>query len=167
MFTSFLPAILVVSAFGADPVLRIEGIAGHDGVPRAAFQVSLADLQSMPRVTLQAKTHDGKDHAFEGVALAELLHRAGLPQGEELRGPLLSRYLLMTAHDGYRTLFSLPELDPAFSDTRALLADRMDGQPLSSRDGPLRLILPAEKREARWVRMVERIELLAAPDPLR
>jgi DMSO/TMAO reductase YedYZ molybdopterin-dependent catalytic subunit len=69
----------------------------------------------------------------------------------------------VTAHDGYRVVFSLPELDPAFSDGRALLADRMDGQPLSAHDGPLRLVLPSEKREARWVRMVERIEMLSAP----
>lgn len=159
--------ILAVSAFAADPVLRIEGIAGHDGVVQPPMQLSLADLQSMPRVSLPAKTHDGKDHTFEGVALAELLHRAGLPQGDAVRGPMLTRYLLVTAHDGYRAVFSLPELDPAFSDSRALLADRMDGQPISPRDGPLRLVMPAEKREARWVRMVERIELVAAPEPVR
>jgi DMSO/TMAO reductase YedYZ molybdopterin-dependent catalytic subunit len=48
-----------------------------------------------------------------------------------------------------------------------LIADRMDGQPLSAHDGPLRLVLPSEKRETRWVRMVERIEILSAPDPVR
>jgi DMSO/TMAO reductase YedYZ molybdopterin-dependent catalytic subunit len=159
--------VLAISAFAADPVLRIEGIAGHDGVVKAPLQISLADLQAMPRVTVRAKTHDGKEHGFEGVALAEVLHRAGLPQGEEVRGPLLSKYLLVTAHDGYRAIFSLPELDPAFTETHALLADRMDGEALTSREGPLRLVLPSEKRETRWVRMVEKIELLAAPDPVR
>jgi len=80
---------------------------------------------------------------------------------------MLSRDVLVTAHDGYRAVFSLPELDPAFSDSRALIADRMDGQPLSPRDSPLRLLLPSEKRETRWVRMVERIEIQAAPEPVR
>jgi hypothetical protein len=158
--------LLTFSAFAADPVLRIDGV-GRDGVSRPPLQISLDDLKAMPRTTLQAKTHDGKDHSFEGVALAELLHRAGLPQGDDVRGPALARYLLVTAHDGYRAVFSLPELDPAFADTRALVADHMDGQLLAPRDGPLRLVLPAEKREARWVRMVEHIELLAAPDPVR
>jgi DMSO/TMAO reductase YedYZ molybdopterin-dependent catalytic subunit len=96
-----------------------------------------------------------------------LLSRAGLPQGEDVRGPMLARYLVVTAHDGYRAVFSLPEFDPAFTDNRALLADKMDGQPLSPHDGPLRLVLRWEKREARWVRMVEKIELLAAPDAVR
>lgn len=164
-----LSALLLVAAaaFAADPALRIAGVAGRDGVAKPALELSLADIAAMPRTTLPGKTHDGKDHTFEGVAMAELLRRAGLPQGENVRGPLLARYILVSAHDGYRALFSLPEFDPAFTDSRAIIADKMDGQPLSAHDGPLRLVLPSEKREARWVRMVERIEILAAPDTVR
>ena len=158
---------LAAAAFAADPALRIEGIAGRDGVPKPVLQLTLGDIAAMPRTTLPGKTHDGKDHTFEGVAMAELLRRAGLPQGENVRGPMLARYILVSAHDGYRAIFSLPEFDPAFTDNRALLADKMDGRPLSDHDGPLRLVLPSEKREARWVRMVERIEILAAPDSVR
>jgi DMSO/TMAO reductase YedYZ molybdopterin-dependent catalytic subunit len=163
----FLPLLLVLATFAADPALRIEGVAGRDGVAKPAVLLSLADLQAMPRIQFQAKTQDGKSHVFEGVAVAELLKRAGLPQGEEVRGGVLSRYILVTAHDGYRVLFSLPELDPAFSDGRALLADRMDGQPLPLRDGPLRLVVPNDKRPTRWVRMVERIETASTPEPVR
>jgi len=160
-------ALLALAAFAADPALRIEGVSGRDGVARPPVALTLADLLAMPRVKLQARTQDGKEHTFEGVAVAELLKRAAVPQGETVRGALLSRYILVTAHDGYRALFSLPELDPAFGGARALLADRMDGQPLSSHDGPLRLVLPDEKRESRWVRMVERIEMASAPEPAR
>jgi DMSO/TMAO reductase YedYZ molybdopterin-dependent catalytic subunit len=164
-----LPALLFVAAaaFAADPALRVEGISGRDGVLKPALELSLAEIAVMPRTTVQGKTHDGKDHTFEGVAMAELLRRAGLPQGENVRGPILARYIVVSAHDGYRAIFSLPEFDPAFTDNRALLADKMDGQPLSGHDGPLRLVMPSEKREARWVRMVERIEILAAPDAVR
>ena len=163
----FLPLLLALSAFAGDPALRIEGIAGRDGVPKPATLLSLADLQAMPRTHLQAKTQDGKAHDFEGVAVAELLKRAEFPQGEAVRGGVLSRYILVTARDGYRVLFSLPELDPAFSDGRVLLADRIDGQPLPPPDGPLRLIVPNDKRPARWVRMVERIEAASTPEPVR
>src|SRR5580693_9442634 len=160
--------VLAAAAFAADPALRIEGIAGRDGVAKPAQTFSLADIAAMPRTTVQIKTpHDGKDHTFEGVAMAELLRRAGLPQAENVRGPVLARYILMSAHDGYRTIFSLPEFDPAFTDNRALLADKMDGKPLDDHDGPLRLVLPTEKREARWARMVEKIEILSAPDSMR
>ncbi|HEX3744271.1 MAG TPA: molybdopterin-dependent oxidoreductase [Bryobacteraceae bacterium] len=164
-----LPAVLLIAAaaFAAEPALRIEGIAGRDGVAKPALTLSLADIAAMPRTTVQGKAHDGKEHTFEGVSMAELLHRAGMPQGENLRGPILARYLVVSAHDGYRAVFSLPEFDPAFTTNISVLADKMDGQALSDRDGPLRLVLPAEKREARWVRMVERIELMSAPDSVR
>jgi hypothetical protein len=61
-------------------------------------------------------------------------------------------------------VFSLPELDPAFTNSRALVADRMDGEPLSARDGPLHLVLPDEKMESRWVRMLERIDVIASAE---
>jgi len=156
-----------VAAFAAGPALRIEGVSGRDGVARPTLELTLADLAGMPRTTVSGKTHDGKEHVFEGVSMAELLRRAGLPQGENVRGPMLARYIVVSAHDGYRAVFSLPEFDPAYTDNRAILADKMDGQPLSDHDGPLRLVLPSEKREARWVRMVERIEIMAAPDAVR
>ena len=143
------------------------GTAGRDGVVKPALDLTRADLAAMPRTTVSGKTHDGKEHAFEGVAMAELLRRAGLPQGENVRGPMLARYIVVSARDGYRAVFSVPEFDPAFTGNRAILADKMDGQPLSDHDGPLRLVLPAEKREARWVRIPERIEVLAAPDSVR
>jgi len=141
------------------PALRIEGMA------HSPLTFSLSDLAGMPRTKVQVRGHDNQDHTYEGVPLAELLQKAGLPSGEELRGGLLARFLLVTGHDGYRVVFSLPELDPAFTGSRALLADHMDGAALPAGQGPLRLVIPGEKRESRWVRMVERIELLSAPEP--
>jgi hypothetical protein len=151
----------------AEPAFRVEGVAGRDGVAKAPLVLSLADLASMPRTTERIRGRDGKERVYEGVLLPEILKRAGQPSGEELRGSLLSRYLLATAHDGYRILFALPEVDPAFTDGRILLADKVDGKPLPDREGPLRLVIPTEKRESRWIRMVEKIEILAAPEPVR
>lgn len=151
----------------ADPALRVEGVAGRDGVAKPPLTLTLDELQAMPRAKVQVRMRDEKDHTFEGVPLAEIFKRAGLPSGEALRGTVLSRYVMMTAHDGYRVLFSLPELDPAFNDTHVLVADRMDGAVLGPQAGPLRVVIPGEKREARWIRMVEKIEVLAAPEPMR
>ena len=66
----------------------------------------------------------------------------------------MALYLLVEAADGYRVIFALPELDPAFTERVVLLADHRDGQPLSTAEGPLRLVVPDEKRHARWVRQV-------------
>ena len=58
--------------------------------------------------------------------------------------------VLVEASDGYRAAFSLAELDPEMTDRVVLLADTKDGQPLSPREGPFRIIVPGEKRPARW-----------------
>jgi hypothetical protein len=55
--------------------------------------------------------------------------------------------------NGYdRAVLALPELDPALTDRIILLADRRDGKPMGGNAGPLRVIVPGEKRHARWVR---------------
>jgi hypothetical protein len=67
------------------------------------------------------------------------------------KGRAVTLYLVVEAADGYRAVFALAEFDPAFTDRVILLADRRDGQALSSRDGPLLIVVPDEKRYARWV----------------
>ena len=71
--------------------------------------------------------------------------------------------MLAEASDGYRVLFSIAELDARFTDRVVILADRKDGQPLPAAEGPYRLIVPGEKRPARWARQVTRISLGRAP----
>jgi hypothetical protein len=74
--------------------------------------------------------------------------------GEAIRGKALAVYLLIEAADGYQVVFTLPELDPAFTDLTFLLADRRDGQKMGEYEGQLRIVVPHEKRHARWVRRV-------------
>jgi hypothetical protein len=122
-------------------------------VPRP-FELTTAEFAQLPRQTVRAKGHDGKEAEFAGVPLIELLKTAGVKFGQNLRGPALATYLVVEAADGYRAVFALPEPDPAFTDRVILLADRRDGKPLDEREGPLRIIVPGEKRPARWVRQV-------------
>jgi DMSO/TMAO reductase YedYZ molybdopterin-dependent catalytic subunit len=159
---------LALYSSGADSaVLRVEGAAGRDGVAKPALSLSLEDLTAMPHVAARVRTRDGTERTYEGVLLSKVLERAGQPLGEDLRGSLLTRYVLVVAHDGYRVLFSLPEVDPAFCDARIIVAYKVDGKPLPDREGPLRFVIPAEKSEPRWIRMVERIEIAATPHPIR
>ena len=125
-----------------------------------ALKLSEMDLIAMPRAKVMATEHNGSKAEFEGVPVSEILKRAGVPQGEKLRGKNLALCLLVTASDGYRAVFTLPELDPLFTDNRFILADRRDGQPLDATVGPLRLVLPDEKRQTRWVRQVVRFEII-------
>ena len=69
--------------------------------------LTVADLKTMPRKTLTVvNPHDKKTEKYEGVALEEILHKAGVPQGEALRGPAMATYVVAEGADGYRVVFS-------------------------------------------------------------
>ena len=114
----------------------------------------------MPRTTVTASAHHVSG-TWEGVAVRELLTRAGVPAGDTLRGATLATAVVVTGADGYRAVFGVAEFDPAFTDRVAILADRKNGAPLAGNAAPFQLVVLAEKRPARWVRQVVSIELVA------
>lgn len=142
---------------GSSPALKI---GGNVATP---LELSLADLKNIPRTTLTVvNPHSKKTEVYQGVPLAELFRRAGVPQGEKLRGPLMATYVLAEASDGYRVVFSLAELDSGFLDSGVIVADTLDGAPLGSSEGPLKLVAPHDKRPARWIRMLRSITIVQA-----
>jgi hypothetical protein len=122
-----------------------------------------ADFAHLPRTSVQVYDHAGTSITYAGVLLRDIVAAAGVPLGDQLRGDRLALYLVVEAADGYRVVFALPELDAAFTDRVVLVADRRDEQPLSTTEGPLRLIIPDEKRHARWIRQVVAITIRRAP----
>jgi DMSO/TMAO reductase YedYZ molybdopterin-dependent catalytic subunit len=125
--------------------------------------LTAAELKKMPRKTLSAvNPHDKKTEMYEGVLLEELLKKAGVAQGEKLRGAVLATYVIAEAEDGYRVVFSLAELDSGILESNVIVADTMDGAPLAPPQGPFRIVAPLEKRPARWVRMLKSITVVRA-----
>jgi DMSO/TMAO reductase YedYZ molybdopterin-dependent catalytic subunit len=118
------------------------------------------DLKAMPRIRVEVKAEDGTTSVYEGVLVAELLKRAGVPLGTELRGDAVATYLVASASDGYQVVFSLPELDPAFTSSDVIVADTVDGKPLFGYQGPLRIVAPKDLRAARSIRMLQRLEVV-------
>lgn len=137
----------------APVLIRVAG-----DVPRA-LELTSEGFAKLPRQTVQAKAHDGKESRYEGVSLVALLAKAGVPTGKDLRGPAMALYIVAEASDGYRVTFAISELDSSFTDRVILLADRRDGKPLSTREGPLQIVVPGEKKHARWVRQVIRLKV--------
>ncbi len=126
------------------------------------LKLSLADLELLPHQTVDAVEHSGEKAQFTGVPLYQILKTAGGPMGEQLRGPALSLYIVVIASDGYQAVYALPELDPLTNEGPVILADQKNGKPLDATIGPLRIILPKEKRHARWVRQVIKIDVRRA-----
>ena len=129
------------------------------GAVKQPLTLSAADLAKMPRATVTT-INNGMETVYEGVWLHEILKKAGVPQGSELRGKALASYLLASASDGYQVLFSLGELDPAFIDNQILLADTANGKALFGAQGRFRLVVPKDKPGARSVRMLTKLEVV-------
>lgn len=103
----------------------------------------------MPHTTVVMNDKDGNPRSYSGVPLSAILSKAGAPTDKALYGENLSKYLLVRCADGYEVLFSLAELDSVFTDREVILADSMNDKPLPEAKGPLRIIVPGEKKPAR------------------
>jgi DMSO/TMAO reductase YedYZ molybdopterin-dependent catalytic subunit len=118
-----------------------------------------ADLAKMPRTSVALNDH-GADSTYEGVLLYDILKKAGAPLDTQLMGKALASYVLAEARDGYQVVYTLSELDPSFTGNKIIVADTVNGQPLSENQGPFRIVVPNEKKPARSIRMLERITLV-------
>jgi hypothetical protein len=135
------------------PVARSGAVVIYGDVT-SNVTITAADLAALPRISVKGTAHDGAVSEYTGVPLHHLLARAGLPGGAQIRGAEMSRYIVVEAADAYRALFALAELDPAYRNPVAILADTKDGKPLDAQTGPFQVVSPGEQRHARWVRQV-------------
>lgn len=137
-----------------------------DGIVPTPTKLTAEELAKLPRRTVQTKAADGSTVTYEGPELAEVLRVAGVKFGADLKGPALANYLLVTGADNFRVVFALTELDSSFTDRVIILADRKNGQALSAEEGPLRTIVPDEKRQGRWVKQAVRFTLMSPAAPV-
>src|SRR5262249_32137868 len=134
-------------------------VSGEDGKTQ---HFNAEALTKFAQHTVHAEAHG---HAVEctGPALIDVLGSVGAPSGEALRGKALALYARVSPADGYRAVFALAELDPGFRADVPIVTASCGGHALDAKDGPFRLVVPGEKRPARWVRQVTAIDLLRAP----
>lgn len=149
-------------ALAASPALMAQrGAAFVEvvGSSKESLRLTAEDLAKMPRASVETRS-DGVSVKYEGVWLPDVLKKAGVPAGTELRGKALASYLIASAEDGYEVVFSLAELDSMFGAYPVLLVDSANGKPLSGAEGPFRLVAPKDQRGARSVRMLKKIEVV-------
>ena len=121
----------------ADPVVEISGAV------TAPFAVAVADLADLPRRRLDADFHcvsgwTASDLHWDGVAFTDFYRLRIEPA---LRPGAIVTHLEFRGLDGFR---SVVLLEDALGDD-VLLADHLDGEPISAEHGaPLRLVSPAQ-----------------------
>jgi DMSO/TMAO reductase YedYZ molybdopterin-dependent catalytic subunit len=129
------------------------------GAVKQPMTLTASDLAAMPRAKA-VTDNNGIQTTYEGVLLSDVLKKAGVALGAGLRGPALAGYVLASASDGYQVVFSIGELDPEMTDGQYLLADTANGKPLFGENGAFRLVIPTDKRGARSVRLLTKIEVV-------
>jgi hypothetical protein len=131
--------------------------------PLPHLSLTASDLIGLPRRTVTVTDETGQTASYSGVDLGALLAKNGAPNGAILRGRAIADYVIVRAADGYRSVFALCELDPAFTSKIVLLADQRNGAPMGTDVGPFRIVIPDEKRHARWVRKVIELDVMTVP----
>ena len=118
-----------------------------------------ADIEALPHSKVTTSVHEAQA-TFDVVPLKSVLEKAGVTFDKSMSGKRLASCLLVEAADGYRVVIALPEIDPAFTDKQVYLAYLRDGKPMDEKEGPYRIVIPDEKRMARWVRQVKTLKIV-------
>jgi hypothetical protein len=162
----FLVAVLVANMFVSVSALGQfvvkEASVSITGEVRTPLVLRLADMEKLSKTKVVAKDRNDKTRSYEGVELSSLLGNAGVSLGEQLRGENLVKYLLVEAIDGYQVLFSLAEVDPAFTSRKIILAYKKDGVMLPADEGPFQIVIEGEKRKSRYARQVISLKIVFA-----
>lgn len=154
--TVFVFLLLGIASLSAQQPEKFVEITGDVKTP---LRLTITELEKLPQANIQTQ-NDGIAVNYQGVWLHEILAKAGVPAGTEIRGKALTNYVLAEAEDGYQALYSLAELSPMFTDNQVLLAYKADGKPLVGAQGAFRLVAPKDKRGARSVRMLTRLQVV-------
>ena len=155
-FSLFLPVALCQNPAR----ISVEGI----GTGKPDFAPSTVELDLLQQRNIKAVDH-GTPVTFGGVLLTDVLAKVAAPTGEKFHSTAASYYLVAEGRDGDRAVFAWAEFDSSLSDKAVYIVTKRDGKPLSDNDGPFELVVPGDKRNARWVRQLTalRVEPNATP----
>ena len=146
--------VTVATGLGAQQpaLLRVGGSVAQP------LALSVSDFGSMRHQEVSVEQPD-QYGIFGGVALIDILSRAGVASGADLDDKDLTKIVLVTGANGQRAAFALAELDRGATDRVILVADSKDGKPLPRDAAPYQLVAPGEKRPGRWVRQIIAIDV--------
>lgn len=134
------------------------------GEVKASLTLAADDLRAFPAEQqasfTQTRGTPGQENrsTVRGVRLKAIVERAGLLAGA--RNDWKTTLVIATATDGYRAVFSWPELSNTAAGEGVLVLYERDGRPLDAREGQLALLSTNDVRlGARHVRNLQKIEL--------
>jgi hypothetical protein len=144
------------STIAASTTLTLVGLTSQSAI-------TTETLKAMPHKTVTViNGHTNAQETWSGVPLIMLLAQVGAATGKDVHGKPLSQYIVATGADGYHAVLALAEIEPDFHPGDVLVADQLAGKPLDAKEGPFRLIVTEDKRPARSVHNLVKLELKQA-----
>jgi hypothetical protein len=125
-----------------------------------ATTFSVADLKAMPQKTVKVHNEHAKaDETYSGVALGDLLAKAGFVADKTTQKKMLHSFLRVEGTDKYWVVYSLTEVEGSEHVGDVIVATSMEGPNGLGADGALKLISTEDKKPQRWVRNLTAITL--------
>jgi hypothetical protein len=119
-------------------------------------------LAALPQVTVKVHNeHTKTDESYTGVALGDLLAKAGFAVGQATHREMLRSYIQAEGTDKYWVLYSLTETLASEHAGHVIVATSMDGHGLGA-DGQLKLVSTEDAKPQRWVRNLTAITVKSA-----
>jgi hypothetical protein len=110
-----------------------------------ATKFSVADLKGMPqRTEIVHNEHTKVDEKYTGVALGDLLAKAGFVADKTTQKKMLHSYIVATGTDKYWVLYSATEVEGSEHLGDVMVATSMDGKGLGA-DGEFKLVSTDDK----------------------
>jgi hypothetical protein len=166
MFLIFALAISTNLALSAEPEKSVH-IDGAVSNPSDWTTAHLKEQFASELKQIQY-TSKGQQHTSICVALLSVLKAAGAQTDLKMdptadpktKNIPLRLAVVVRGNDGYTVVLSLAELLPQIRNEEAWLALDADGNALSDRDGPAKLIVPSDKKPGRSVHGIATISVL-------
>ena len=125
--------------------------------------LTVADLAKLPQVTVHVhNAHRNADENYTGPLVSDVLALAGLTPTHENEAVILHTYVVATATDHYSVVYSAAEMEPAFSNSKVIVAISKAGAP-NSEGGDIQLINTDGAKPVRWIHGLTTLTVTTLP----
>ena len=123
--------------------------------------VTIEDLIALPQVTVHVhNAHRNTDETYTGPLVSDVLAKAGLSPAHENEALILHSNVVATGTDHYYVLYSCAEMEPAFSNSKVILAIMKAGGP-NTEGGMIQLVNTDGAKPARWLHGLTNLNVMS------
>jgi molybdate transport system substrate-binding protein len=156
----------VIPALPATITLPTDGALHVGGQVLNPLKLTVDDLKNnytaqKVDVTYLSGTNTVKA-AFTGVDLREVLDAAQINYNPDQKNDTLSMYIVATGSNGYQAILAYGDIAPNFGNQQILVAYEQDGKPITD-SGPIRLVVPGDSYDGRYVSNLIGLEVRHGP----